>query len=336
MLGGVDRATIHPFEDAQPGPFYYQRTAHPVGVEAERLLSELEGGTALLFPSGMGATTAVVLAWLGPGATVAVAEGGYYGTVSMLRGEFGRWGLEVVTFDQTCPPPNADLVWLEPCSNPMLTFPDLDAAIERVHGAGGRVLVDNTVLTPLLLRPLEHGADFVLHSATKILAGHHDASIGVVTCANPDAAARLQAVRGACGIVAAPDPAWLLMRGLKTLAVRVQRQSASALEIARRLADHPAVLRVRYPGLGDPVAARYVPAFGPLLSFDVEDGERAARVERSLRLIENATSLGGVASTLEARARWEGDRVPAGLLRLSVGLEDVEDIWADLAQALDA
>src|SRR5262249_30206032 len=137
-------------------------------------------------------------------------------------------------------------------------------------------------------------------------------------------------------IVAAPDPVWLLLRGLKTLAVRVERQSASALEIARRLADHPAVLRVRYPGLGDPVAARYADAFGPMLSFDVTDGERAARVERSLRLIENATSLGGVASSLEARARWEGDRVPPGLLRLSVGLEDVDDIWGDLAQALDA
>jgi cystathionine beta-lyase/cystathionine gamma-synthase len=336
VLPGVDRATIHPFEDAHPGPFYYQRVAHPVGVEAERLLSELEGGTALLFPSGMGAATAVVLAWLGPGATVAVAEGGYYGTVSLLRGEFARWGLEVVTFDQTRPPPKADLVWLEPCSNPMLTFPDLDAAIERAHAAGGRVLVDNTVLSPLLLRPLEHGADFVLHSGTKILAGHHDASIGVVACASPDAAARLRTFRSASGIVAAPDPAWLLMRGLKTLAMRVERQSAGALEIARRLADHPTVRRVRYPGLGDAVAARYVQAFGPILSFDVADGERAARVERSLRLIENATSLGGVASTLEARARWEHERVPAGLLRLSVGLEDVEDIWADLARALDA
>ena len=336
VLPGVDRATIHPFEDGQPGPYYYQRVAHPVGVEAERLLSELEGGTALLFPSGMGAATAVVLAWLGPGATVAVADGGYYGTVSLLRGEFTRWGLEVVTFDQTRPPPEADLVWLEPCSNPMLTFPDLDAAIERAHAAGGRVLVDNTVLSPLLLRPLEHGADFVLHSGTKILAGHHDASIGVVACASPDAAARLRTFRSASGIVAAPDPAWLLMRGLKTLAVRVERQSASALEIARRLADHPAVRRVRYPGLGDAVAARYVHAFGPILSFDVADGERAARVERSLRLIENATSLGGVASTLEARARWEHERVPPGLLRLSVGLEDVEDIWADLARALDA
>jgi cystathionine beta-lyase/cystathionine gamma-synthase len=127
----------------------------------------------------------------------------------------------------------------------------------------------------------------------------------------------------------------LMVRGLKTLAVRVERQSASALELARRLAGDERVERVRYPGLGDPVAARYVRAFGPLLSFDVADADAALRVERSLRLIENATSLGGVASTLEARARWEGQRVPAGLLRLSVGLEDVEDLWADLAQALD-
>src|SRR5437763_17084721 len=135
-------------------------------------------------------------------------------------------------------------------------------------------------------------------------------------------------------MVAPPAPSWRLLLGLKPLAVRFELQSATALAIARRLTVHPAVQRVRYPGLDDPLAARYVRAFGPLLSFDVADAERAARTERSLRLIENATSLGCVASTLEARARWEGDRVPPSLLRLSVGLEDTEDIWADLAQAL--
>jgi cystathionine beta-lyase/cystathionine gamma-synthase len=335
-LPAVDRATVHPYEDATPGPFYYQRHAHPVGVQAERLLSQLEGGEALLFPSGMGATTALILALLGPGATVAVADGGYYGTVGMMRGELVRWGLDVITFDQTGPPPRADLVWLEPCANPLMTFPDLGPVIEQAHAAGARVAVDNTVLGPLLLRPHEYGADFVLHSATKILAGHHDALLGAVSCADPDSAARLAAFRNASGIVAAPDPAWLLLRGMKTLALRVERQSGTALELARRLGGHPAVQRVRYPGLGDAVAARYVSAFGPLLSFDVADADRAERVERTLKLIENATSLGGVASTLEARARWEGDRIPAGLLRLSVGLEDVDDLWADLAQALDA
>jgi cystathionine gamma-synthase len=335
-LPSLERATIHPYEDGTPGPVFYQRMAHPVGLQAERLLGELEGGQALLFPSGAGATTALVLALLAPGATVAVADGGYWGTVGLLAGELGRWGLNVMSFDQTGAVPQADLVWLEPCSNPLLTFPDLDQAIAEAHARGARVVVDNTVLSPFLLRPLEHGADFVLHSASKILGGHHDALLGIVACAHPDDAARLRGFRSASGIVAAPDPTWLMLRGLKTLALRVERQSASALALARRLTTHPRVQRVRYPGLGDATAARYVAAFGPLLSFDVADARSAARVERALGLIENATSLGGVASTLEARARWEGERVPPGLLRLSVGLEDVEDLWADLVQALDA
>jgi cystathionine beta-lyase/cystathionine gamma-synthase len=324
----VQRATIHPFDRGEPGPFYYQRAAHPVGLEAERLLGELDGGDAVLFPSGMGAITSLVLALLTPGATVAVADGGYYGTHGLLAGELSRWGLKTITFDQTAPPPTADLVWLEPCSNPMLTFPDLDAAIETARANGARVAVDNTVLSPLLLRPLDHGADFVLHSASKILGGHHDAILGVVVCADEADAARLRQFRTASGIVAAPDPAWLLIRGLKTLAVRVPRQSAAALQ------RHPAVSIVRYPGLDNPVAAKYVDAFGPLLSFDVADADHAAHVERSLKLIENATSLGGVTSTLEARARWEPERVPPGLLRLSAGLEDIEDLWADLDRAL--
>jgi cystathionine gamma-synthase len=159
--------------------------------------------------------------------------------------------------------------------------------------------------------------------------------LGVVACAREDDHERLASFRNATGIVAAPDPVWLMLRGMKTLSVRVQRQSATALELARRLVRDPRVQRVRYPGLEDQIAARYVDAFGPLLSFDVADAESAAAVERGLGLIENATSLGGVNSTLEARARWEGDRVPPGLLRLSVGLEDPDDLWADLSQALN-
>jgi cystathionine beta-lyase/cystathionine gamma-synthase len=335
-LPGLDRATIHAYHEAEPGPFYYQRFAHPVGAEAERLLGELEGGHALLFPSGSAATTALLLGALHPGATVAVAEGGYWGTVALLRNQLQRWGIEMIPFDQTAASvPAANLVWLEPCSNPMLTFPDLERVISDAHAAGARVAVDNTVLSPLLLRPLEHGADFVVHSATKILAGHHDALLGVVACAREDDHERLASFRNATGIVAAPDPVWLMLRGMKTLSVRVQRQSATALELARRLVRDPRVQRVRYPGLEDQIAARYVDAFGPLLSFDVADAESAAAVERGLGLIENATSLGGVNSTLEARARWEGDRVPPGLLRLSVGLEDPDDLWADLSQALN-
>jgi cystathionine gamma-synthase len=188
----------------------------------------------------------------------------------------------------------------------------------------------------VLLRPLEHGADLVLHSATKFLGGHSDVLLGVVVSRAAENAARLLEFRGRTGVVAAPDPAWLLLRGLKTLAVRVRRQSATALELARRLAKHPAVERVRYPGLGDETAARYMEGgFRGLLSFDVRGGaEDARRVETSTRVITNATSLGGVESLIESRRRWEGERVAPNLLRLSVGLEDVEDLWADLDQAL--
>jgi cystathionine gamma-synthase len=333
----IARTTIEPYVDGVPGPRFYQRYAHAVGLDAERLLGELDGGRALLFPSGMAAVCSLAMATLAPGARVAVADGGYYGTIGLLREELGRWGLDVIGFDQTGPPPQADLVWLEPCANPLLTFPDLDASIAAAHASGARVAVDNTVLSPLLLRPLEHGADFVMHSATKILAGHHDALLGVVVCARDEDAERLSEWRGHAGIVAAPDPAWLLIRGLKTLGVRVPRQSATALELARRLTGHPAVQTVRYPGLGpDPVAARYTDAFGPILSFDVADAGAAERVERSLSLIENATSLGGTATTLEGRFRWERERVPPGLLRLSAGLEHPDDLWADLEQALAA
>jgi len=199
-----------------------------------------------------------------------------------------------------------------------------------------RVVVDATAATPILLRPLEHGADLVVHSATKYLGGHSDLLLGAAVCRKPSDRDELLGFRSRTGIVAPPDSAWLLLRGLRTLAVRVERQSATALELAHRLAAHPAVERVRYPGLGDEVAARYLAAFGGLLSFDVHDGAAARAVETSTRLITNATSLGGVDSLIETRHRWEPDRVPPGLLRLSVGLEDVDDLWADLEQALAA
>jgi cystathionine gamma-synthase len=332
----LDRSTIWPYEQGRPGTFYYQRYAHPTGSAAEEALGELEGGRALLFPSGAGATTALVLALLSPGDTVAVADDAYYGTAVLLRA-LERWGLRVVEFDQAgLPPEGARLVWLEAPSNPLLRVPDLAPSTARAHAQGALVLVDATAATPLLLRPLEHEVDLVLHSATKYLAGHHDALLGALACRDDEVHARLADFRGRSGIVAAPDAAWLLLRGLQTLAVRVERQSRTALELARRLAEHPRVERVRYPGLGDETAARYlVGGFGGLLSFDVAGGSEAAhRVEISTRLIENATSLGGTRSTIETRARWEGERVPPGLLRLAVGLEHPNDLWSDLAQAL--
>jgi cystathionine gamma-synthase len=314
----VDRSTIWPYSDGEPGEFYYQRYGHPTGAAAERELGALDGGVALLFPSGAGATTAIALAFCRPGETIALAEGAYFGT-RVTFGELERWGLRVVEFDQTREPPTAaDLVWLEAPSNPFLTMPDLEAAAR--HPA--RVVVDATAATPIYLRPLEHGADFVLHSATKYLAGHDDALLGAVVCRSDEDAHRLREVRAHTGLVAAPDPCYLLLRGLKTLEVRVRRQTDSAQELARRLERHPGVVTVRYAGIGG------------LLSFDVAGAEEARIVETSLRTITNATSLGGVGSVLEARARWEGERVPPGLLRLSVGLEPVDELWADLEQAL--
>ena len=332
----LDRSTTFRYEHGEVGDFYYQRYAHPTGAEAERLLGELDGGHALLFPSGAAATTSVVLAMLSPGDTVALADDAYFGTGVLFR-QLARWGVRVVEFDQTGPPPEGvQLVWLEAPSNPLLSFPDLARATRAAHADGALVVVDATAATPILLRPLEHGADIVVHSASKYLAGHDDVLLGVAVCRTAQDAARLAELRGRTGIVAAPDPAWLLMRGLRTLAVRVRRQSETALELAQRLLGHPAVERVRYPGLGDELAARYLRAFGGLLSFEVAGGEAGARrVETSARLIANATSLGGVESRLETRARWEGDRVPPSLIRLSVGLEDVQDLWDDLEQALD-
>ena len=315
----LDRSTTWPYVDGEPGPFYYARNAHPVGVEAERQLGKLDGGEALLFSSGMGATTALVLGLLSPGSTVALAQDAYYGTGVLLT-ELERWGLRHVLYDQTGPPPaGADLVWIEAPSNPLLTMPDFEAAAAHP----GLVVCDATAATPIHLRPLERGCDLVLHSATKYLAGHHDVLLGAVVCKRAEHAARLLELRTRTGIVAAPDAAWLLLRGLKTLEVRVARQSETAATLAAQLSEHEAVQIVRYPG------------FGGLVSFDVADGTKARRVETSTKLIANATSLGGVSSTLESRYRWEGDRVPEGLLRLAVGLEPADELWRDLQQALE-
>lgn len=318
-MDALDRSTIWPYDEhGEPRTFFYTRYGNPTVAEAEARLGELDGGTALLFPSGSGATTALVLSLLEPGDTIALAAGAYFGT-GVTFGALEKWGVRYVEFDQTGPPPDGvQLVWVEAPSNPFLTMPDLEAA--AAHPAP--LVVDSTVATPVHLRPLEHGADFVLHSATKYLAGHDDVLLGAVVCRDPAAAEALRVFRTRTGIVAAPDPAWLLLRGLKTLDLRVRRQTESAAAVAERLAAHPKVLTVRYAGLGG------------LLSFDVADAEAARSVETSTRLIVNATSLGGVTSVMESRHRWEGDRVPAGLLRLSVGLEDPDALWADLAQAL--
>ncbi len=305
----LDRSTIWPYVDGEPGPFHYARNAHPVGVEAERMLGGLDGGEALLFSSGMGATTAVVLALLEPGSTVALAQDAYYGTGVLLT-ELERWGLQHVLFDQTGPPPaGADLVWLEAPSNPLLTMPDFEAAAAHP----GLVLCDATAATPVHLRPLELGCDLVLHSATKYLGGHHDVQLGAVVAKSAEHAARLHEFRSRSGIVAAPDPAWLLVRGLQTLEVRVRAQSETAAAVVARLEGHPKTANVRYPG------------FGALLSFDVADGaRRAARrdgdaADRQRHEPRRRHLDDGVAAPLGGRARSRGPAAPVDRPRAGRG-----------------
>jgi cystathionine gamma-synthase len=315
----IDRSTAWPYDpNGEPAGFVYQRYAHPTGAAAEAALGALEGGDALLFGSGTAAVTACVFAFCRPGSTIALAEGAYFGT-GVTLGELAPWGLNVIAFDQTGPPPEgADVVLVEAPANPLLTVPDWEA----LRGHPGLVICDATASTPVFLRPLDEGADVSLHSATKYLTGHHDALLGATVTRDPQKRERLFTIRLRLGLSASPDAAAALLRGIGTLEVRVRRQTETAAELARRLAEHPAVLRVRYPG------------FGGLISFDVAD-DAARGVETGTRTIVNMTSLGGVRSSMESRHRWEGDRIPKGLLRLSVGLEDLEELWADLAAALE-
>ena len=312
-----DRSTIWPYEDGAPADYFYARYAHPAGVAAEQALGELEGGDALLYASGMAATATVVLAFAQPGTTIALAEGAYFGT-SRLFDELRRWGLRYVEYDQRGAPPEADMVWIEAAANPVLTMPDFAAAT----GTPALTVCDATVATPVYLHALDEGADVVVHSATKFLTGHHNALLGATITRDAALTKRLRALRDNTGPIASPDAATALAAGLGTLNGRMQRHTESATDIAARLEAHGCVETVRYPG------------FGGLISFDVASADAARRVETSTRLITNATSLGGVDSTMESRHRWEGDRIPEGLLRLSVGLEDVEAIWADLERAL--
>lgn len=319
MPAPLDRSATWRYDAAgEPGRYSYARAEQPNAVSVEAVLGALEGGRSLLFPAGMGAVTGVVLTMLPPGGTIAVAEGAYYGH-KQLFDHIRPWGVNAVEFDQTgSPPAGVDLILLEAPSNPMLTMPDFEAA--AAHPAP--VVCDATLASPLRLRPLELGCDVSLHSATKVLSGHDDLLAGVATVTSDELFDRLHLTRRLTGLVASADTAWLLERGLKTLGVRLGRMEETAQLLVEKLAHHPSVETVRYPGLGF------------LISFDVADGEAARRVEIATRVAQNATSLGGVATKLESRHRWEGDRCPEGLLRLSVGLEEPDVLWADLEQAL--
>lgn len=365
-LGHVDDATGAIIPPLYPSTTYerdpdlgyargrcYSRADNPTYDTAAHTLSALEGGRqTLLFASGMAAATAVFQA-LDPGDHVVASRVMYWSLRAWLGGFATRWGLKVdfVPSDDldavrsALRPGKTRLVWVECPGNPLWTVTDIAAVADLAHAVGARLAVDSTVATPVLTRPLALGADLVMHSATKYLNGHSDVVAGTVTAAATDGFwDRIKAVQVQHGGVLGPFEAWLLQRGMRTLFPRVRWQSASALDLARRLEAHPGVAEVLYPGLdsfaGHETARRQMNGgFGGMLSVRVAGGEAAAiAVAARTHLWKRATSLGGVESLIEHRASMEGagTPVPSDLLRLSVGLESPEDLFADLARALSS
>jgi cystathionine gamma-synthase len=337
----------------QVGNRGYTRDENPTYEQVEALLTALEeGADAMVFGSGMAAATTVMLS-LAPGDHVIAPSIMYFGLRNWLVNVGRHWGLQVdfVTPGDTAAIAAAirrgktKLVWVETPCNPTWEVTDIEAAARIAHDAGAMLAVDSTVATPVLSRPLAHGADIVMHSGTKYLNGHGDVLAGVlVTAREDDRWERMNYLRFENGGMLGPFEAWLLMRGLRTLYLRVAHASASALRIAEHLAGHPQVVEVLYPGLqthaGHAVAARQMDGgFGGMMSIRVKGGADAAlNVARHVQLFVRATSLGGVESLIEHRATVEGDDspVPDDLLRLSVGIEDTDDLIADLEQALAA
>ena len=329
----------------------YVREDNPTWDQAEALITRLENGAAtLLFSAGMAAATAPFLA-LRPGDHVIVPEVMYWGLRKWLLGPLTEWGIKVDLVDMTnldrvqaaVRPGKTKIIWAETPSNPMWQVFDLKALAEIAHGAGARLGVDSTCATPIHTQPITLGADLVMHAATKYLNGHSDVLAGSLTTARQDEFwQRIYGVRTSCGAVLGSFEAWLLVRGMRTLPLRVKQCSANALYVAERLERHPGVEQVLYPGLPShpqhELAKRQMQGgFGGMLSIRVKGGEAAAvRCAARVKLWKRATSLGGVESLIEHRASIEGQSspVPRDLLRLSAGIESAEELLADLAQAL--
>lgn len=333
------------------GPSGYARDDNPTLDPAEELLASLEGGAqGLLFSSGMAAATTLVQAGVRPGDHIVGQTVMYWALRLWLKEFCARWGVAL----DLCPPGDLDalkrlvrpgltkIIWVETPANPTLELVDIEAVAAVAHEADAILAVDSTVATPVHTRPLEFGADVVMHSATKLLNGHGDVVAGALVSREHDALwSRIRGLRKAQGAILGSLDAWLLLRGMRTLYLRARRTAATALELASRLADHRGVSGVRYPGLpshaGFEIARRQMTeGFGGLLSIHTRSRERALAVAGRLRVFVRATSLGGTESLVEHRASIEGDAspVPSDLLRLSIGLEHVDDLWADLDQAL--
>jgi cystathionine gamma-synthase len=331
------------------GGYIYSRTANPNRRALEECLAQLEGGTAAAaFASGQAATAAVLQA-LRPGDHVIAPADSYYGTAELLVDHFGPWGLESTLVDTTdlkevesAVRPNTRLIWVETPSNPLIRVTDVAGVAAIARRAGARLACDNTWATPVLQRPLELGADLVMHATTKYLGGHSDTVGGVVIAREPDELfERIRRGQNTGGSVPSPFECWLVLRGVRTLPYRMRAHSDNGARVAAFLADAPGVERVYYPGLssdpGHDVASRQMRLPGGMLSFCVTGGRgEALALTNRLSVITRATSLGGPETLIEHRASVEGPRTraPENLLRVSVGLEHPDDLIADLRQAL--
>jgi cystathionine gamma-synthase len=327
----------------------YGRDGNETWGALEVALGALDGGHAVAFASGLAAATAIA-ALVPPGGTVVLPSVAYFGVRNIFARlqAAGRLDVRMVAADDTAAvlaaADGAAMVWVESIANPLIVVADVPAIAAGARERGAITVVDATFATPLRQRPLDLGADIVLHSATKLIAGHSDVLLGAAICRDPANAAFLATHRHDHGSIPGALDAFLALRGLRTLAVRLDRAEASAMELARRLSGHPHVAYVHYPGLsGDPQrerAARVLPhGSGSMLSFEVVGTvEQTEAFLAHLRLVTHATSLGGVESLIERRARYAGDAEIVGptLCRLSVGIESVEDLWADLDVALRA
>jgi cystathionine gamma-synthase len=332
--------------DVPPGQFSYARGGSPAFGPLERALTELEGGVdAVLFNAGSAAAVAL-LDEAAPGTALVMPPDAYYGIRVYAEQHMPRLGIEVRLVDPADlgalerALDGASLLWTETPTNPTIAVADLAAIGALAADKGVPWMCDNTFATPLLQQPLAFGAVASMHSATKYIGGHSDLLLGAAICADADLAARLRARRNRYGTQPDGFSAWLARRGLQTMPLRVRRQSDSALELARRLAAHPKVRRVHYPGLpadpGHDAATRQMQGgYGGMVSIVVAGGaEAAAGVPPACRVWAPATSLGGVESLIERRARWSGETADPALLRLSFGIEAVDDLWADLERAL--
>ena len=307
----------------------YSRNEATEGWESfEAVLGGWEGGEAVAFSSGM-AACAAVLGQLPSGAHLVLGEDCYQGVAGIAEAGERTYQWRVERLAATDPrwlqrASEADLLWLESPSNPLLDVADLPAICAAPRRRGTRVVVDNTFATPLLQRPLELGADVVVHSATKLIGGHSDLLLGVAVTADAGELGQLRAARSLSGATPGMLECFLALRGSRTLALRLGQGQASAKQLAARVVEHPAVSRVRYPG------------FGTIVSFELADAAAADRACRATRIIRHATSLGGVETSMERRSAHPGQElIPPGLIRLSTGCEGLEDLWRDLAAALD-